>query len=65
MLRINKKGGDCLAIFASMPEHLKANLLDLLCLLFPNTIKDVDTALEGMDYEYESIHWDWYNQYST
>ncbi|KAF9455854.1 hypothetical protein BDZ94DRAFT_1327343 [Collybia nuda] len=48
-----------------MPDHLKANLLDLLTLLFPDTIKDIDTAILGINHVYETLHWDWYNRYST
>ncbi|KAF9462606.1 hypothetical protein BDZ94DRAFT_1309503 [Collybia nuda] len=65
MIRINDIHGEFLALFASMPDHLKANLLDLLTLLFLDIIKDIDMAILGIFHVYETLHWDWYNHYST
>lgn len=62
-LGVNDVNQESIGILASLPVHLKAHLLDKMELIFSNTIKDIDSAVEQK--EYTSLHFDWYNRYAT
>jgi len=46
-----------------MPQDLRANLLDLLDMVFPNILKQVDSESEGIDHTFPSFLFSWYNRY--
>ncbi|KAF6752555.1 hypothetical protein DFP72DRAFT_904088 [Ephemerocybe angulata] len=64
-LRIDDKNGDWLLVaWTDMPDSIRGPVLDQMQLLFPDLIKDTDTKAEGIDQQFESMHFSFYNRYS-
>ncbi|KAF6749075.1 hypothetical protein DFP72DRAFT_1073634 [Ephemerocybe angulata] len=64
-LRIDDKNGDWLFIaLPDMPDSIREPVLELMELLFPGLIRELDTNSEGIDQQFESLHFSFYNRYA-
>jgi hypothetical protein len=50
-------------IATNMPDELKTTLFSKLEMIYPNTLKHVDTALEGQQNSFPSAHFSFWFKY--
>ena len=65
-VRIRDKYNRTLAyIGARLPLYLRERLFDKLEAVFPGAIREIDTREEGIDNQFECLHFAWYNRSTT
>lgn len=66
MLRLNDKNQNLVALLCStMPEDIRINLMRDLNTIYKNGVYAKDTGVEGKKNDFQSIHFSYYNRYST
>ena len=59
----DKFGNLSFLVATNMPDELKTTLFSKLEMIYPNTLKLVDTALEGQQNSFPSAHYSFWFKY--
>jgi len=61
----DKEGYNMAWLNIGLPDHLRKSLMSILCTLFRDKVRWIDSELEGFLHLFECIQYTYYNRYAT